>query len=197
MKNNVLIPSFLHDIHGERSNWFDLIATHTLAIATILATLAMVDMDTFPNWKIGLLLLLAYDLGGGVIANFTYGTKHYYDQSPRRRYFFLTLHILQPLVMMIVFFEHTAAIELIGIYTLAAAFGVNSITNPQRQVIIGVLLAILGMIGLFVLPFNLPTLLQLFLSLYLLKLPLSFAVRWYRLENFGVPNHRPQASHTS
>ncbi len=186
MENTIQIPKFLHEVHGEQSNWTDILTVHILAGITVMATLfAAVNADLV-LWQLVLLSILAYDLGGGVLANFTYSTKWYYDQSTLRRLVFLSLHVLQPLLMMLVFPAYWMAIAAFSVYTLVASFLTNSITRPQQQLLIGVFLSLTGIIALHTIPFALNTPLQLLLNLFLLKLPLSFSVRWYRLKKFKV-----------
>ena len=181
MQNTVSIPKFLHEVHGKKSNWFDIGATHIVALLTVVATLFLTDEM---GWKKWLLILLAYDLGGGVLANFTYSTKWYYDQSMKRRLVFLSLHFLQPALMCLVFPDYLVGIITFSGYTVAASFITNSTGNPQRQLTTGALFSLSGIIALATVPVELNPALHLLLTLFLLKLPLSFSVRWYRLERF-------------
>ena len=184
MENTVKIPSFLHEIHGEQSNWFDITATHLVALFTVIAALFTANDLNLATWQTALLILLAYDLGGGVLANFTYSTKWYYDQSQTRRLVFLSLHFLQPLLMCLVFPVHWIGVALFSAYTVTASFMTNAIRFPQKQLTIGAILSLTGIIALHSLDIGLPTTILLLLTLFLLKLPLSFSVRWYRLEKF-------------
>lgn len=84
MKNQIIIPSFLHEIHGESSNWFDLALTHFIALAATLAVLTQTGEFNLAGRERWTLIALTYDLMGGIIANFSYGTSHYYAQSNRR-----------------------------------------------------------------------------------------------------------------
>lgn len=178
MENTIKIPTFLHEVHGKQSNWFDIIATHLLALLTVGAILFLINDLGLPSWKEWVLIALAYDLGGGVLANFTYSTKKYY-QSKKRRIIFLSIHFLQPLFMCWVFPEHSIGIAIFSGFTVFSAFIVDAIQQPQKQIALGVLLSLTGIIALYILPIKWNSPLLLLLTLFLLKLPLSFAVRWY------------------
>ncbi|MEM9921947.1 MAG: hypothetical protein AAF990_27830 [Bacteroidota bacterium] len=180
MENTVKIPTFLHEVHGKQSNWYDIITTHVLALLTVGAIVFLAsDLDLAP-WKKWVLIALAYDLGGGVLANFTYATKQFY-RVEKRRIVFLSIHFLQPLFMCLVFPEHLVGIAIFSSFTVFSSFMINAIKNPKKQLATGAFTALSGIIALYIVPFewNLPLL--LLLILFLLKLPLSFSVRWYSL----------------
>ena len=185
MDNTVKIPKFLHDFHGEQSNWLDIASIHLIAILTTIITLYLADDLPLPPWKKFLLIGLAYDLGGGVVANFTYSTNLHYDQSLKRRLVFLSLHFLQPIGLTLVFPDQMMGIVIFSAYIVAAAFIVNAIQDPQRQLTLGALLTATGIIALQGIPLDLHPPLKLLLTIFLLKLPLSFAVRWFRLKKIG------------
>ena len=179
MKNPIIIPGFLHEIHGERSNWFDLALTHFIALATTLAILTLTDGFDFADWQRWTLIALTYDLAGGIIANFSYGTSDYYAQSNKRRLWFISLHFLQPLFMSILFSSFWMTIAIVSGYVIAASLLVNSINSTTRQATAGSLLAVGGVVALKIFLPETNTILELLLTLFLLKLPLAFAVRWH------------------
>lgn len=149
-----------------------------MALLTVGATVFLAQGAVLPDWKIWVLIILAYDLGGGVLANFTYSTKQFY-QSRKRRIIFLSIHFLQPLLMSIVFPEFLLEIALISSYTVLFAFIVDAIQETRKQIILGVFFALAGVIALYLIPVQWNTALLLLLTIFLLKLPLAFAVRWY------------------
>ncbi len=180
MENTIKIPGFLHEIHGKQSNWLDIITIHLYALLAIGALLFLTNDLALPSWKEWVLIALAYDLGGGVLANFTYSTKKHY-QSRKRRIVFLSLHFLQPLFMIWVFPEQTIGIAIFSGFTIFSAFIVDAIQDAQKQLIIGAFLTFTGIIGLLTIPIEWNSSLLLLLTLFLLKLPLSFSVRWHNL----------------
>ncbi|MEM9674431.1 MAG: hypothetical protein AAF992_17695 [Bacteroidota bacterium] len=178
MKNSISIPSFLHEIHGERSNWFDLALTHLIALAATLAVLTQTSEFNFAGWERWTLIALTYDLAGGIIANFSHGTSDYYAQSNKRRLWFISLHFLQPLFMSILFPEFGMTIAMVSGYVIAASLAVNTIRDTAQQATVGSLLAVGGIIALQIFLPETTTVLELLLTMFLLKLPLAFAVRW-------------------
>ena len=183
MQNTVVIPKFLREVHGEKSNWIDILSTHALAIMAVITILWSASDLAMAPWKVWVLGFLAYDLGGGVLGNFTYSTKWYYDQSNRRRIGFLALHFLQPMLMILIF-EADQVIAGFAAYTVAASFLTNSISVPQRQLAAGAFLSLAGIMVLHALALDIDQTIRLLITLFLLKLPLSFSIRWYRLEKF-------------
>lgn len=182
MQNTIKIPSFLHDFHGEKSNWLDIAAIHLIAaLTTVLTILLATDLD-WPVWKYILIGIVSYDIGGGVIANFTYSTNHYYDQSNKKRLIFLSLHFFQPALLSILFFDQIVLVLSFCSYILAISFIINAIKDPQTQLTLSVLLLQIGLLVLFMVPFGLPLPLMLLLTLFMLKLPFSFSVKWYQLK---------------
>src|SRR5690554_1082835 len=103
MKNNIIIPKFLHDVLGEKSNWLDIILIQVIAIFTVIVVWVLSFDFMFKKWEIFILLLLAYDIGGGVIANFSSSTNLFYEKNNKKRIIFICVHILQPVLLAIVF----------------------------------------------------------------------------------------------
>ncbi len=71
----VNIPSYLHELHGKQSSIFDLLVNYTtvISITSIIIYLGLnLSLTTF---KLFILGILAFDLSGGVVSNFTDGTN--------------------------------------------------------------------------------------------------------------------------
>lgn len=188
MQNTVHIPKFLREIHGQKSNWFDIVSVHLMALVTVGVVLFLSQDMAFGSWKKWTLIALAYDLGGGVLANFTYSTQTYYEQYTQRRFFLLSMHFLHPIFLAFLFPDLLIGIVAFSCFTVASSFVVNSIKASREQLTLGVALSLLGIIMLHTLPVGFNSALRLLLTLFLLKLPLSFSVRWYRLplnENYN------------
>ncbi|MDF1695773.1 MAG: hypothetical protein P1U56_08085 [Saprospiraceae bacterium] len=178
MDDSIKIPTFLHEIHGKKSNWLDILTTHGLALLTIAVVSFQLKDLGLPSWKEWVLIALAYDLAGGVVANMSYSRQQFY-LSTKRRIIFLSLHFLQPLFLCWVFPEEAIAIGTFSGYTVFSAFIVNAVSDFQNQRIMGILLSLIGIIALCSVPVKWEESLLLLLTLFLLKLPFSFAVRWH------------------
>jgi len=184
MKNTVQIPKFLHEFHGARSNWEDITSIHVLAFFTTVICLVLANDSALQLWQKCLLGVLAYDLAGGVMANFSYATNLYYDASQKRRLVFLSLHFLQPIALMLVFPDYYAGVLIFSGLIIASSFMVNAVKNPQRQLIMGVLFSVMGCILVLSTGLYLTPVLQLLLVVFFIKLPFAFSIRWYRIEKF-------------
>jgi len=178
MKNTIQIPKMLHEIHGEISNVRDISITHVIAIVSTVMVLMLGGQSLSFIQQI-LLGILTYDLVGGVVANFSYSTSVYYAAQPRKRMGFIALHLLQPTLLSFVFQEDILIVISMSAYILFSSIVVNGMKSANRQVMTGAFFSILG-ITLLQLPLFMGTpILEFLLVIFLLKLPLAWAVRWY------------------
>ncbi|MEN0003510.1 MAG: hypothetical protein AAF798_05180 [Bacteroidota bacterium] len=178
MENTINVPKLLHEVHGEKAQLRDILLAHGLAIVST-ATLIILGSEGMALWQKLLLGILTYDLVGGVVANFSYSTSIYYASSSKKRRGFLLLHLLQPTLLTLVFQTNWMEIIVLSAYILIASVIVNNIKSGSRQVITGGFLAVTGIFLLQLPIFELEATLQFLLTVFLLKLPLAWAVRWY------------------
>jgi len=174
----------LHEFHGEKSNWTDILSIHLIALAVTIISLMLVSDMGLALWQTCLLAILAYDLAGGVVANFSYSTNLYYDYSMKRRIVFLSLHFLQPVALLLVFPAYYAEILIFSAIIVFGAFAINAIKQPQKQLVYGVVICLFGIVMLQSGYIELFPALRLLFVIFFLKLPLSFSIRWYRLNTF-------------
>ena len=170
------IPRPLQYLHGRSASLRELCLNYGLVLAAGLAfTYAIHNEPWSPVRKI-LLLLLAIDIAGGVISNLTAGTKRFYNQDTRLRNLFICLHIVQPMLMILLFPLHIISIGLMAIYTLGAAYYLNRILYaPHQKVVAGCLLTA-GILGtLFT---DLPPVVNVLILLFQVKLIVSFSIKW-------------------
>ncbi|MEL6538631.1 MAG: hypothetical protein AAFQ98_24645 [Bacteroidota bacterium] len=171
------IPVFLHELHGHRSSVFDLVLVYGMALA-FAATLSILAGDiALQGYKRVLLVLLALDLAGGVVANFTEGTNAYYKSSPKRRSRFMTLHVIQPAVLMLIFPESWIVITALSFFTLLTMALINRLKNPVSQRVVAGTLLTLG-INLAIILGIPHVVVHCMLILFMVKLIMAFAVRW-------------------
>jgi prepilin signal peptidase PulO-like enzyme (type II secretory pathway) len=128
------------------------------------------------------LTLLALDIAGGVVANFTKGTNNYYAESLRKRYFFVLFHLLQPSILIWIFPNELQAILGISIFTLISSIIVLNIKKQYNQRITAITLLVLSFILSILLNYSDP-LLQIVMQLFSIKLILAFSVNWSSTEN--------------
>jgi hypothetical protein len=173
----VTIPSYLHELHGKQASVFDLLVNYISAIiATIIILYLACDLALEP-YKLIILGVLALDLAGGVVSNFTEGTNNYYTEKPKMRYVFIGFHVVQPLVMIWIFPNDWVGIAVISIYTLIAMTIINSIKEHLRQRVYGAFLMVVGL-SISFLAANMQPIVHLMLILFVVKLIVAFAIRW-------------------
>lgn len=170
---NVKIPLWLQEFHGEEVPLPTLIITYVVGI--IVSLYAYFTGDFSDNWQIWLVCGLALDIGAGVIANLSSSTTLYYIARPKFRWTFITLHVVHPLLLWIVY-PDKLWILLIGLITLMCTAVVNSLKEANFQRIIAGSLVIINLI--LACTFLNDMLLSILLICYSLKLILAFAVRW-------------------
>ncbi|WKN30114.1 hypothetical protein PZB74_14205 [Porifericola rhodea] len=181
MEDKLDIPSFLHELHGTQSNWLNIFLTYLCALLATLAVLKTTDSGLLLNWQKYVLIALSIDLGGGVFSNFTFATSKYYADSFKRSMFFITLHLLQPLVLSFIFPAHLLGITFCSVYILTSALLLNFIHQPEHKLSFAVFFTFAGFLSLQINPLAFSSALQLLFSIFLLKLSLAFAVPWHVL----------------
>lgn len=85
----IQVNKFLIELFGRVTTAFDLLAITISSISFAGLTLLLKWNADISNFKLVILSILALDIAGGVIANFTKGTNNYYSESLRKRYLFV------------------------------------------------------------------------------------------------------------
>ncbi|MFY0481174.1 hypothetical protein ACI6PS_01100 [Flavobacterium sp. PLA-1-15] len=173
----VNIPSYLHELHGKQSSIFDLLVNYTTVIITTSIIIYLAWNLSLSTFKLFILGIVALDLSGGVVSNFTDGTNRYYIQNIKMRYFFIVLHVVQPLLLLWLFPEDLIEILIIAIYTLIAVIIIDSVEKHSRQRVLGSFLMVIG-ISISFLMDDIEAVVHLMLILFIIKLIIAFAVKW-------------------
>jgi hypothetical protein len=176
-EKKVSIPSYLHELHGKQASIFDLTINYTTAIIAALIILFLARDLSLATYKLVILGVLALDLAGGIVSNFTEGTNNYYIEKPKMRYVFIAFHVIQPLVLIWLFPNDLVGIAIISIYTLIAMTVVNSIQEHLRQRVYGAFLMVIGLSITFLVN-EMQAIVHLMLILFVVKLIVAFAIRW-------------------
>ena len=129
-----------------------------------------------------MLTILALDIGGGVVSNFTSGTNKYYAESLSKRYLFVLFHLAQPSVLIWIFPSELVDILGVMLFTLSCSIIVLRLNSPKNQRIVAVTLLLLSMILSALLNYTDP-LAQLIIQLFSVKLILAFSVNWTAIIN--------------
>lgn len=177
LKQKIKVHPFLHEILGVESNLTDLLAILLASIALTITVQVLVNDLDLSLLKNILLLLLTLDIGGGVVANFTEGTNNYYADSMKKKYLFVLLHVIQPLLLGWIFPLTNIMLLFSTLYTLLCTLLIINIKEHNTQRISAATLLILGITLLFLFnPYH--AVIQLIIIAYSLKLILAFAVNW-------------------
>jgi prepilin signal peptidase PulO-like enzyme (type II secretory pathway) len=123
------------------------------------------------------LIILALDIGGGVVANFTTGTNNYYAESLKKRYLFVVFHLLQPSILIWIFPSELLAILGVSLFTLTSSIIVLNIKKQYNQRIIAVTLLLFSLFLSTLLNYSDP-LTKMIMQLFSIKLILAFSVNW-------------------
>jgi hypothetical protein len=85
----IQVHKFLVELFGRATTVFDLLAVTISSISFAGLVLLLKWNADISYFKLFILTILALDIAGGVVANFTNGTNSYYSESLRKRYFFV------------------------------------------------------------------------------------------------------------
>ncbi|QMV43321.1 hypothetical protein [Cohnella cholangitidis] len=177
--NQMRIPSFLHDVFGEKQSLGSILSillfggTLTAALYWIFPEMT----DRLPAWRSALALLLIFDIFSGCVANFTSSTSNFYAARKTNRIVFIAIHFHIVLVALLLQIDiwHSLAV---WAYTILGAFVVNAlIGKPSQKFVAGILLSV-GLGCLPLLPEITPYMLIVSI-LFMLKVLFSFAVDHY------------------
>lgn len=173
----IQVHKFLVELFGRVTTAFDLLAIIISSISFAGLTLLLKWNADVSNFKLVILTILALDIAGGVVANFTKGTNNYYSESLRKRYLFVFFHLLQPSILIWIFPNDLLAILGASLFTLTSSIIVLNIKKQYNQRIIAVTLLLFSIILSTLLNYS-DSLTKLIMELFSLKLILAFSVNW-------------------
>jgi hypothetical protein len=187
LNNKIRVHRFFSELFGHETTVFDL-----LAIVT--SSFSFAGIALFLSWNADIsilkkvvLAMLALDVAGGVVANFTRGTNNYYADSLRKRYLFIGLHLLQPLMLIWIFPSDLIAILCVSLFTLTSSILVLNINNKDNQRVGAITLLLVCFLLSAVSNFNEP-LAQMTLQLFSIKLIFAFSVIWTTTNKREIAN---------
>jgi membrane glycosyltransferase len=173
----IQVNKFLGELFGRETTTFDL-------LAVIISSVSFAGLTLLVKWNADItvikkiiLTILALDIAGGVVANFTTGTNNYYAESLRKRYLFVLFHLLQPSILIWIFPSDLLAILGVSLFTLTSSIIVLSLKKHYNQRIIAITLLLLSLILSTLLNYTDP-LTKMIMQLFSIKLILAFSVNW-------------------
>ncbi|MDA1475143.1 hypothetical protein [Bacillus changyiensis] len=170
------VPAILHEFFGKKIFLLDLCLTLLFGIgmSALILTVTSSQWLHLDVWKSVLLAILALDITGGVLANFTSSTNHYYQQNAKVRLIFISIHF-QPIVLGFLFVPYIWICLSVWGYTITSALLVNHLVKHPGQRTIAAFLAT-SSICILLLFQLLPAILSCLLCLYMFKVIFAFAV---------------------
>jgi len=100
---NIQIPKFLHELHGKQASVLSLVLVYANALLFGCLVSIHINLLSLPAWKSILLFVLVADIAAGAIANFTVSTRQYYRENTRLQLPYLSLHIIHPILLFVIF----------------------------------------------------------------------------------------------
>jgi positive regulator of sigma E activity len=173
----IQVHKFLSEVFGRETTMFDLLAIMICSISFAVLTLFVKWNADITITKKIILTILALDIGGGVVANFTTGTNNYYAESLRKRYLFVFFHLLQPSILIWIFPSELIAIFGVSLCTLTSSIIVLNIKKQYNQRIVAVTLLLFCLFLSIILNYSDP-LTKMIMQLFSVKLILEFSVNW-------------------
>ena len=181
-KNKIKVHWFFRELFGRETSIVDLSAIIICSVSFAGLTFLFKWNEDFSVIKKIILTILALDIGGGVVANFTSGTNDYYAESLRKRYLFVLFHLIQPSILIWIFPFELLAILGVTLFTLTSSIIVLRLKSPNNQRIVAVTLLLLSLILSTLLNYTDP-LAQLIMQFFSIKLILAFSVNWTAIIN--------------
>ena len=178
----IQVHKFLGEVFGRETTTFDLLVIIISSVSFAVLTLFVKWSDDINIIKKIILTILALDIGGGVVANFTTGTNNYYAESLRKRYLFVLFHLLQPSILIWIFPSELIAILGVSLFTLTSSIIVLNIKKQYNQRIVAITLLLLSLILSTLLSYT-DQLTQIIMHFFSLKLILAFSVNWTANDN--------------
>jgi hypothetical protein len=173
------MPSFLHDVFGERQS--------IAAIAAILVFGGLLTAALYfvfpqmtahvPVWRSALAMLLIFDIGSGCAANFTTSTNSFYAARKTNRIVFIAVHVHIVLIALLLQTGIGFSIA-VWAYTIAGAFVVNALIGRRSQLFVAGLLLAAGL-GWMPMVQLIPPYMLIACTLFMLKVLYGFAVDHY------------------
>jgi hypothetical protein len=173
----IQVHNFFNELFGRETTTFDLLAIVISSFSFAGLTLILKWNADISNFNLIILTILALDIAGGVVANFTKGTNDYYNESLSKRYFFVFFHLIQPTILIWIFPNDFLLILGLSLFTLTSSIIVLKIKKHYTQRVVAVTLLLLSFVLSTLLNFS-DLLTQLLMQLFSLKLILAFSVNW-------------------
>lgn len=170
---------------GDEPRRFDLVAVNLASLAFSLGIAFGIPAirESTLLWQKLVIVFIAYDDLGGVIANLTRSTNRYHDADRRRRWIFYSLHFIQPLVLFLAFNTGLAFFLFCWLFPVGSVILIREIVPREIHRTVAGILFVLGVI-LYIYWIPQVTGVEWFGYTFLAKLILGYGIRHFP-ENSG------------
>lgn len=175
MFKKIKIPKYLKYIHGDESDLLSILSIYFIGITSSFIFINLTNFNIPLNANIALFLIM-FDVSAGVIANFTYSTNNYYKKNKKISFIFLSLHILHPILLTLIFPSEFLFFFSVGFYTLISSLLILNINDVNKQYLSASILLTIGILLSYFL-LNKDTPIYLVGIFFMVKLILGFSVR--------------------
>ncbi|MCG8572814.1 MAG: hypothetical protein MJB14_21995 [Spirochaetes bacterium] len=174
-----LIKTELKFFFGDHPKLFDVLFINisTIIIGFVLVFLVpQIRENTTLLQKI-IIIIIAWDDLGGVIANLTKSTNRFHAANKKMRYFFYSIHFIQPLVLFIFFEAGFFFFLFTWLYPVGSVIILEFLKEEQKNTIAG-LLWLSGII-FFIYFLEVPVILLWFGITFLTKLIICYGINHF------------------
>jgi hypothetical protein len=172
----IRVPRVFHELFGEETTRLDVLA---ILSAAFLGTglVLWFDFDHLSMLSIPVLiiiLILLFDILGGVVANMTKGTATYYKERESLRQIFIFIHI-QPILFALLIKSYVMESIFIYLYVALSATMINSIRHLPQHKAVAAFMFMLGALVLILFGISMPPYVLIFFIFFMMKMIVSFA----------------------
>jgi hypothetical protein len=176
MSKEIAIPRTLRELHGEKASVVNLASAYIAgAAAGILTAISLLGRSVAP-WRAILAALVIFDVAGGVVANLSEPTRRYYARAGKKRIQFISLHVMHPTALAVLFPGYWPYFLTCMAFTLGCCFVLELVGEREDRQNIASAMACAGIAGAFAFFKADAGILSAFAPLFMIKLILGFSV---------------------
>lgn len=177
-KHEIKINNGLKEWLGENPTRGDILFIFGTAFITsgLLFACYFDDLLQLPLWRTVLFMVVAFDIIGGAVANFSVSTDRYYAQNGKKRWIFFAEHIVHFLLFYVAIGGNYWFWISIFAYTMSTGVIVNLIRERRVQELAASAFATAGCIAFYGFNFLVP-LMSWFPAVFMIKIIIGFAVQ--------------------
>ena len=175
---SINIPSFLHDVLGEKNTWMEIVLVLLFAVLVSIFYLYSAELNRLDWWQIIIAVLLILDIAAGSISNLTRGTNDFYVERPVNRWVFIAIHI-HIIILAWVLGASKSYATCVCLFTICSASLVNfELAKSYQRTLAGFLFGV-GLLAMLTWPPPAYGELSIVYILFVFKVVFSFAVDHY------------------